>query len=182
IAIASTDPAMRLLLGPPPRDAGARGEDLRDLAMFDLPYPLGLRIPGVGPVVSDDAYAPRAVWDAFRGDLYHSPRTIWGREVNVALSGLARRIEGAYDGSCRLRDPAAAGYVASLRSTLARIAGDAAASGLSHHELWSYQVTDGRVVPLRYETSSDIQLWNLTDLAVQFAVMQAGRCSSAHSP
>ena len=77
--------------------------------------------------------------------------------------------------------PAAADYVAQLGATLDRIAHDADASGLAHHELWSYRVADGRVLPLRYESSSDIQLWNLTDLAVQFTVRNAERCASRAS-
>jgi len=41
-------------------------------------------------------------------------------------------------------------------------------SGLRHAELWSYRIDNGRLVPTRYGTSSDVQLWSLTDLAVQY--------------
>src|SRR5205807_1415162 len=41
-------------------------------------------------------------------------------------------------------------------------------SGLRHAELWSYTIDHGRLVPSRYGTSSDVQLWSLTDLAVQY--------------
>ena len=41
-------------------------------------------------------------------------------------------------------------------------------SGLRHAELWSYTIENGRLVPSRYGTSSDVQLWSLTDLAVQY--------------
>jgi hypothetical protein len=41
---------------------------------------------------------------------------------------------------------------------------------LKHNELWSYRVEDNRLLPIRYGASTDIQLWNLTDLAVQFAL------------
>jgi hypothetical protein len=41
-------------------------------------------------------------------------------------------------------------------------------SGLRHAELWSYRIADGKLMPLRYGTSSDVQLWSLTDLAVQY--------------
>jgi len=41
-------------------------------------------------------------------------------------------------------------------------------SGLRHAELWSYRIENGRLLPVRYGTSSDVQLWSLTDLAVQF--------------
>jgi len=45
-------------------------------------------------------------------------------------------------------------------------------SGLRHAELWSYRVENGKLVPTRYGTSSDVQLWSLTDLAVQFLLHQ----------
>jgi hypothetical protein len=176
IGIASTDPAMRLLLGPLPQDSAARAADLRDVRMLELRYPLGLMIDGVGPVAANDAYAPPAVWEAFRTDLYHSPRTVWGREVNVALAGIARRIGAAVDEECRPRAPGNVAYARELQSALDRIAAAVDASGLQHHELWSYHVAGGRGLPLRYESSSDVQLWNLTDLASQFALESVPRC------
>ena len=42
------------------------------------------------------------------------------------------------------------------------------ASGF-HSELWSYQLRGGRIVPVRYGSGSDVQLWSTTDLAVSFA-------------
>ena len=45
-------------------------------------------------------------------------------------------------------------------------------SGLRHAELWSYRIENGKLVPSRYGTSSDVQLWSLTDLAVQFLLNQ----------
>ncbi|MCH7677020.1 hypothetical protein IH879_19025, partial [candidate division KSB1 bacterium] len=33
---------------------------------------------------------------------------------------------------------------------------------------WSYRIEGGKLLPVRYATTTDIQLWNLTDLAVQF--------------
>jgi hypothetical protein len=44
------------------------------------------------------------------------------------------------------------------------------ASGLKHNELWSYRIENARLRPVRYATSSDIQLWNVTDLAVQYTL------------
>ena len=44
------------------------------------------------------------------------------------------------------------------------------ASGLEHNELWSYRIEGGRLRPTRYGTTSDIQLWSGTNLAVQFAL------------
>lgn len=55
-----------------------------------------------------------------------------------------------------------------LRRTLAAVD----ASGLRHNELWSYHIQAGRLYPTRYGTSSDVQLWNATDLAVQFVLAQ----------
>ena len=49
------------------------------------------------------------------------------------------------------------------------------ASGLRHNELWSYDISGGRLRPVRYGTSSDVQLWSCTDLAVQFALSRLPR-------
>jgi hypothetical protein len=138
----STDPGMWLLL--------ARADSARDaelLRPFLLPYPVGLFIAGVGLAVANDAYAPPAVWQMFERDLYHSPRVVWGREGNVLLAALATRDRpGAID---------------SVRSAVAR-------SGLQYAELWSYKFDGGALRPVRYGSSSDVQLWTLTDLAVQY--------------
>jgi len=60
--------------------ARATSDVLQEVAPFVRGYPVGLFIAGLGPMVSNDAYAPRSVWDAFRQDAYHSPRVVWGRE------------------------------------------------------------------------------------------------------
>ena len=78
------------------------------------------------------------------------------------------RIEAAYDEECRPRAPGSVAYARELRSALDRIAAAVTASGLQHHELWSYRVENGRLLPVRYATATDLQLWNLTDLAVQY--------------
>jgi hypothetical protein len=44
------------------------------------------------------------------------------------------------------------------------------ASGLQHNELWSYEIKGRRLVPVRYGTSSDVQLWNTTNLVVQYVL------------
>ena len=168
IGVANTDPGTRLFLGdvPSPNAAGASEASaaaLRDLRLFVRPYPVGLMIPQVGPVVANDAYAPPAVWDAFVKDPYHGPRVIWGREVNLFLLGAARRASEA--------DPAVAG---DLRAAIDSVRRAVAASGF-HSELWSYEVVDGKVVPARYGTSADVQLWSTTDLAVEFALAQLNR-------
>ena len=142
IPVMSTDPGMWLLLQ---RQDSAREAEL--LRPFLLPYPVGLFIDGVGLAVANDAYAPPAVWQMYERDLYHSPRVVWGREVNVLLAALATRNRpGAID---------------SVRSAVAR-------SGLQYAELWSYKFEGSTLRPVRYGSSSDVQLWTLTDLAVQY--------------
>ncbi len=88
----------------------------------------------------------------------------------MLLLGLSQELEAAYDGAGRLRDqsPAMRRYVQRLREILDATRGAVEASGLRHNELWSYRIAGSRLRPVRYGTSSDIQLWNLTDLAVQF--------------
>jgi hypothetical protein len=143
IPVMSTDPAMWLLLE---RQDSVREDEL--LRPFLLPYPVGLFIDGVGLAVANDAYAPPAVWQMFERDLYHSPRVVWGREINVLLAALAQRGDRS-------------ATIDSVRSAVAR-------SGLQYAELWSYKIEGGAVRPVRYGSSSDVQLWTLTDLAVQY--------------
>ncbi|HKU61672.1 MAG TPA: hypothetical protein VJQ44_10680 [Gemmatimonadales bacterium] len=152
IPVVNTDPATGLFLDP--GDYGAP----EDLAPVVRPYPEGLFVAGLGPLVANDAFASPEVWRRFEQDRYHSPRVVWGREVNLLLLGLAGRIA---------RDPSAA---APFRDALRRIRSAVDSSGLRHNELWSYDIERGRLRPVRYGTSSDVQLWNSTDLAVQFAL------------
>jgi hypothetical protein len=170
IPVVNTDAATRLFLEDPGALAARASETMGDLGVLMMPYPLGLFVPELGPLVANDVYAAPPVREAFRADLYHSPRVTWGREVNLLLLGLARNITAAYDGTGRLRDPSLAPYVERLREALARTIAAVEASGLKHNELWSYRVEDNRLLPIRYGASTDIQLWNLTDLAVQFAL------------
>ena len=142
IPVMSTDPGMWLLLE---RQGAERETEL--IRPFLLPYPVGLFIDGVGLAVANDAYASPAVWDMFARDLYHSPRVVWGREVNVFVAALATRNRAA--------------AIDSVRSAVAR-------SGLQYAELWSYKFDGGALRPVRYGSSSDVQLWTLTDLAVQY--------------
>ena len=150
IPVVNTDPATELFL-----DASAgRTTDLGLLESFLRPYPVGLFIHRLGPVAANDAYAPPRVWDVFANDAYHSPRVVWGREVNLFLLGLAHLLD-------RAPDPGAA---RALHRTLEAVR----ASGLEHSELWSYRIERGRLIPTRYGTGSDVQLWSSTDLAVQY--------------
>jgi hypothetical protein len=161
IRVVNTDPAMHFILEdlPPERV-------LRDIDAIMERYPVGLFIDRLGPVVANDAYATAAIWENWRRDLYHSPKVVWGREVNVIALGLARQIAAAS------RDPANASAVARMREALQRVDEATEASGLSHNELWSYRIENGELMPVRYGASSDIQLWNLTNLAVQFRLSQ----------
>ena len=149
IPVMSTDPAMWLL-----REHLSPERETELLRPFLAPYPLGLLVDGVGPVVANDAYADPPVWAMFERDRYHSPRVVWGREVNVLVSALAASLAGG-------RDTLAATVLGRTLDAVAR-------SGLKQAELWSYQLESDTLRPLRYGTSSDVQLWNLTDLAVQF--------------
>ncbi len=142
IPVMTTDPGMWLLL-----ERGDSGQENELLRPFLLPYPVGLFIDGVGLAVANDAYAPPRVWDMYERDLYHSPRVVWGREVNVLLAALATRNRP--------------GAVDSVRRAVAR-------SGLQYAELWSYKFEGEALRPVRYGSSSDVQLWTLTDLAVQY--------------
>ena len=174
IPAANTDPATDLFLGDYTeeilRGAADPAAVLQMLDVFVRPYPVGLFVEGLGPVVVNDAYASPAVQRRFRDDAYHSPRVVWGREVNLLFLGLARQIEAAYDASGRPRDESEAlrSYVDALRHTLETTRQAVETSGLRHNELWSYRIDGGTLRPVRYGTSSDIQLWNVTDLAVGF--------------
>jgi hypothetical protein len=176
IPVVNTDPATWLLL----RDATDISPDAisavrRDVGAITRPYPVGLFIDRLGPVVANDAYASPSVWEAFRQDTYHSPRVVWGREVNLILLGLANQITGATDdgGKARGIDDAAR-YVDEMRGALMQTYLAVEASGLKHNELWSYQISEGRLKPIRYGASTDVQLWNVTDLAVQFVLHRLG--------
>jgi hypothetical protein len=80
IPVVNTDPATWLML----RDGrdvtpGEVSAVQRDVRAIMRPYPVGLFVDRLGPVVANDAYAPKSVWEAFKQDTYHSPRVVWGR-------------------------------------------------------------------------------------------------------
>jgi hypothetical protein len=171
IPVVNTDPATRLLLRDGRDTAPSEIASVeRDVRAISRPYPVGLFVDGLGPLVANDAYAPRRVWEAFRTDTYHSPRVVWGREVNLVLLGLANQISGATDAAGRPLSPGLAPYVTEMRDALRRVNAAVEASGLKHNELWSYDIVDGTLRPIRYGASTDVQLWNVTDLAVQFVL------------
>ena len=105
----------------------------------------------------------------FEREAYHSPRVVWGREVSLFLLGTANQI------STSAPDASKQSYVRSLRSALERVRGAVSASRLGHNEVWSYRISDDRLLPTRYGTSSDVQLWSTADLAVQFALSRLPR-------
>lgn len=167
VPVVNTDPATRLFLEPL-RDPAH--QTLRDIRPLLVEYPAGLFVNGLGPLVANDTYASPEIWESFRRDHYHSPRVVWGREVNLLLLGLTNQINAAFDDGGNLRDPRLAAYVRALHDGLRQTLAAVEQSGLKHNELWTYRVEGGRLIPLRYAASTDIQLWNLTDLAVQYGL------------
>jgi hypothetical protein len=173
IPVVNTDPSTELFLsGTAPSDLV-----LRDVAPFLRPYPVGLFVDGLGPLVANDAYAAPEIWDRFQADPYHGPRVVWGREVNLFLLGVANQIASNLDSAGQAKSPALEPYLRSLDQALRRTVEAVNASGLQHNELWSYEIKDGRLVPTRYGTSSDVQLWNTTNLVVQYVLSRLPRMS-----
>ena len=161
IGVVNSDVATRLFLGDPQRGAMDRAVVLRDARQFTRAYPVGLFIDGVGPVVSNDAYATPKVWADFVRDQYHAPRVAWGREVNLFLLGVAYQARVGGGG-----DPA---YARELHDAARRVLSAVEASGFKS-ELWSYDFVRGAPRAIRYGSGSDVQLWSTTDLAVQYAL------------
>ena len=175
VGVANTDPATRLFLGESERGVGTDSAQmaaaLRDVRLFVRAYPVGLLVSRVGPVVANDAYATPPVWRAFDRDRYHSPHVVWGREVNLFSLGVASHIAAASASG----DGAGQGsYVRELRDALTKVRGAVEASGF-RSELWSYALRGNQIVPIRYGSGADVQLWSTTDLAVQFALSRLGR-------
>ena len=170
IAVANSDVATRLFLGDLASAAGTpdsseREAVLRDVRTFVRRYPVGLLIDSVGPVVANDAYATPAIWQAFERDRYHGPRVVWGRENNLFLLGATRRAQAIANAA---GTPAIAAYRRELTAAVEQVGSAVEASGF-HSELWSYELRSGRVVPVRYGSGSDVQLWSTTDLSVGYA-------------
>ena len=164
IPVVNSDPATWLLLRNR-QDTGiaVRERVTRDVRAFMRPYPVGLFVDRLGPLVANDAYASPDVWEAFEKDRYHSPRVVWGREVNLFMLGLAKEVSTS-------RDAGRSAYANELSDALSRTRAAVEASGLKHTELWSYEIVGGKLNPIRYGAATDIQLWNVTDLAVQFVL------------
>jgi hypothetical protein len=171
IPVVNTDPATALFLGDLTGDV-LRGTISADSAArlldpLSRPYPVGLLILDVGPVVANDVYASEQVWNAFREDSYHGPRVVWGREVNLLLLGVTKQLIPALNEVGHPRTPALAPYVWAL-SRAGATANAVARSGFEYSELWSYRVENGTMKAERYGIASDLQLWSTADLAVQY--------------
>jgi hypothetical protein len=181
IDVVNTDPATALFLADLSGHTQAPLDvtPFRNIDPFVRAYPAGLFVDRLGPLVANDVYATPDVWSTFERDQYHSPRVVWGREVNLITLGLAHQLALAVDARGRPRDPSQTAYVASLTSALRKIQSAVDASGLRHFELWSYRIENGRLQPVRYGTSSDVQLWNTTSLAVQWALAKLPRSTTA---
>ena len=178
IGIMGTDLGTRWFLddltGAALRDPARIPDLVNELSVPFLPYPVGLLVEGLGPLVANDAYATPDVWAAFERDTYHSPRVVWGREVNLLLLGLMRQIEAAYHPGGALRDERLRPWVAALEHGLRATLDAVEASGLRHNEVWSYRLEGDRFQPIRWGNSSDVQLWNLTQLVVEFERARGG--------
>ena len=176
IAVASTDPATQLFLGDgegrtAPSSAAERAATLRDVQLFARPYPTGLLVDRIGPVVANDTYATPAVWSAFVKDPYHGPRVVWGREVNLFLLGVSQHVTRAMETEVGVTDPT---FVPTLRDALVKVRTAVEESGF-HTELWSYDFEQGGLRARRYGSGGDIQLWSTTDLAVQYVLDRLAR-------
>jgi hypothetical protein len=169
IGVANTDPATQLFLGDgegrtTPSTPAERARTLNDVRLFVRPYPAGLFVDRIGPVVSNDAYASSTVWESFVKDPYHGPRVVWGREVTLFLLGAANRIAMEE----KQAQPDAA-YIAELRAAMQKIR-LAVEQSAFHTELWSYSFEQGTLGALRYGSGNEIQLWSTTDLAMQYVL------------
>ena len=167
IPVMNTDAATRLFLAHSDTMQAALttpAEDARDLVTFTTPYPRGLLMPGIGPVVANDAWSSPGIWEWFARDPYHGPRVVWGREVNLFLLGVAARLQAAPQAADAPR----------WRAALDAVRRETEASGF-HSELWSYAVAHERLVPRRYGSGGDLQLWSTTELAVQYALARLER-------
>ena len=174
IGVLNTDPATQLFLGDgegrtTPSTNEEKASVMRDVQHFARPYPAGLFVDRIGPVVANDAYAPTAVWQAFVKDPYHGPRVVWGREVNLFLLGVSQRITRTQESG-----NADAAYVTVLRDAMTKVRTAVEESGF-HTELWSYGFEQGRLRAMRYGSGADIQLWSTTDLAVQYVLDRTQR-------
>jgi hypothetical protein len=174
IPVMNTDPATALFLVDlfTPNAAPVDVAPFRNFTPFIRSYPIGLEVSGLGPVVANDAYASPEVWAAFTRDQYHSPRVVWGREVNLLMMGFIHQIEALTDRSGSVRDPRFNDFAKAAALGLRLTLNNVKASGLENSELWSYRIEGSQLVPTRYGNASDVQLWSTTSLAVRWGLAQ----------
>ncbi|HWP82743.1 MAG TPA: hypothetical protein VNN76_08820 [Bacteroidota bacterium] len=172
LPIMNTDPATLLILHNYAKDLTLGKITLQEFRFLVdpivTPYPYGLFVQNLGPLVANDVLASEYVRERFKKDHYHSPRVVWGREVNLILLGLSKQIVWAENLLKQKESPLLHQFIDECRRNVRKIHSSVEASGLKHNELWSYRVEAGKLTPSRYASSTDIQLWNVTDLAVQF--------------
>ena len=175
VRVINTDPAALLFLENHTQrilmDQEQPGDVYKLINPFLILYPVGLFVENLGSLCANDAYASPVIWKNFEKDQYHSPRVVWGREENLFTLGLIKEIVEARKAQRQNLDS----YISALQAALTQTRKAVEASGLKHNELWSYEIRDGKLMPVRYGSSSDIQLWNLTDLSIQFLLNQVGR-------
>ncbi len=176
IDIENTDPATSIFLNNF-TEAVIRGaispDSVLDLIkVFTIPYPAGLFIDSLGVLVANDTYTSKEIWETFKHDRYHSPYVVWGREMNLIFLGLSKNILDSYDEKGKLKDQSLNNYVNNLKKILEKVHFAVEKSGLKYNELWSYKIAGGRLYPQRYETTSDIQLWNITNLSAEYLMNQ----------
>jgi hypothetical protein len=168
IPVLNTDPATWLFVDDHSKNISSDklqpGTVYKILDSFVIPYPVGLFVKNLGPLCANDAYTSPAIWKSFEEDQYHSPRVVWGREVNLLTLGLVKEILQSADSRSSDLQP----YTARLKQTLKTVRNGVEESGLKHNELWSYKIQNGKLTPVRYGSSTDIQLWSLTDISIQF--------------
>jgi hypothetical protein len=175
VRVLNTDPATLLYLENHTqqilKDREQPGDVYKLINPFLIPYPVGVFVENLGSLCANDTHAPPEIWKNFEKDQYHSPRVVWGREENLFTLGLMKEIVEAKKSKKQNLDS----YIRLLQDALAQTRKAVEASGLKHNELWSYEIRDGKLMPVRYGSSSDIQLWNLTDLSIQFLLNQISK-------
>jgi len=109
--------------------------------------------------VLDRMYFGHVALGAWRSDAAGAPKPIAVRDAGSPLRVVGSRSHPT---------PELAAYRRELTNAITQVSAAVDASGF-HSELWSYELRNGRVVPVRYGSGSDVQLWSTTDLSVGYA-------------
>lgn len=170
VEVLNSDGAFTLYFSNPPAD------EVADIVrMSSLPFPVGL-MTDAGMVVANPAYTKSPeLWKHLDRDAYHGT-VIWGWQHNLMALGLMRQM-------ARFRhDPHQAALVASMGRLLQQLqAAEARVGPMANSELWTWDVQNGRIVPLAFgvRSSSDdesnaLQLWSAAYVGVSMARHRAG--------